>query len=191
MARVSVFLAVKWERYIGIENVSYLKALAIVFARSPESIPDTMGSALAAIMNKLCFSGIWMSLTRWVKRPCRLWCLSLPLNTSHESLECWNRTMDTPFLLVSTVVLISPIVSLTSLLSFRSVLHHPFPFPFHHVSPQSWGSLARGPSKPRLAVCRAKEVLSFLSYFKTLILAQPWESNPRSPLCSQKLYRLS
>ena len=114
-----------------------------------------------------------MSLTRWVRPPCRLWCLSLPLNTSQESLECWNRTMDTPFLLVSTVVLISPIVSLTNLLSFRSVLHHPFPLPFLHVSPQSRGSLAKGPSKPResLAVWRAKEVLSFLSYFKTLSIS--------------------
>lgn len=64
MARLSVLLVVKWEQYSGIENVSYVKALAIVCARSPESIPDTMGSALAAIMNKLCFSGIWMSLTR-------------------------------------------------------------------------------------------------------------------------------
>ena len=64
MAHLSVFSVVKWERYFGIENVSYVKALAIVFARSPESIPNTMGSALAAVMNQLCFSGIWMSLIR-------------------------------------------------------------------------------------------------------------------------------
>ena len=49
---------------MGIENVSYVKALAIVFPLLPESIPNTMDSALAAIINKLCFSGIWMSLTR-------------------------------------------------------------------------------------------------------------------------------
>ena len=55
MARLSVFLVVKWERYIGIENVSYVKALAVVFPLLPESIPNTMGLALAAIINKLCF----------------------------------------------------------------------------------------------------------------------------------------
>lgn len=64
MVHLSVFSVVKWKGYIGIENVSYVTVLAIVFARSPESIPDAIGSALAAIMNKLCFSGIWMSLTR-------------------------------------------------------------------------------------------------------------------------------
>ena len=64
MAHLSVFSVVKWERYMGIENVSYVKALAIVFPLLPESIPNTMDSALAAIINKLCFSGIWMSLTR-------------------------------------------------------------------------------------------------------------------------------
>ena len=102
VVHLSVFSVVRWEQYVGIEIVSYVKAFAIVFPLLPESIPNTMGSALAAVMNQLCFSGIWMSLIRWVRRPCRLWCLSLPLNTSHESLECWNRTMDTPFLLVST-----------------------------------------------------------------------------------------
>ena len=49
---------------MGIENVSYVKALAIVFPLLPESIPNTMGSVLATIMNKLCFAGIWMSLIR-------------------------------------------------------------------------------------------------------------------------------
>ena len=55
MAHLSVFSVVKWERYIGIENVSYVKVLAIVLPPLPESIPDTMGSALATIMNKLFF----------------------------------------------------------------------------------------------------------------------------------------
>ena len=64
MAHLSVFSVVKWERYMGIENVSYVKALAIVFPLLPESIPNTMGSVLATIMNKLCFAGIWMSLIR-------------------------------------------------------------------------------------------------------------------------------
>ena len=64
MVHLSVSSVVKWERYIGIENVSYVKALAVVFPLLPESIPNTMGLALAAIINKLCFLGIWMSLTR-------------------------------------------------------------------------------------------------------------------------------
>lgn len=64
MVHLSVFSVVKWEQYIGIEIVSYVKALAIVFPLLPEPIPNTMGSALAAIMNQLCFSGIWMSLIR-------------------------------------------------------------------------------------------------------------------------------
>ena len=64
MVHLSVFSVVKWEQYIGIEIVSYVKALAIVFPLLPEPIPNTTGSALAAIMNQLCFSGIWMSLIR-------------------------------------------------------------------------------------------------------------------------------
>ena len=72
MAHLSVFSVVKWERYFGIENVSYVKALAIVFARSPESIPDAMGSALAAIMNKSCFSRYLDEFNQMSKTPMSL-----------------------------------------------------------------------------------------------------------------------
>ena len=79
--------------------------------------------------------------------------------------------MDTPFLLVSTarINLCNCFSNQSPFLQIRP-FHHSFPFSFLHVSPQSWGLLARGPSKSResLAVFRAKEVLSFLSYFKTL-----------------------
>ena len=48
-------------------------------------------------------------------------------------------------------------------------------------------------SKPHESpgICRAKEMPSFLTYFKILSIGPPWESNPWSSLCSQVLSQLS